>query len=163
MAFSNIKTASPIYPSLGMKKAGEHLRINFGQFPFVFDIDHLLAKEKGTIYTSISQTPTFSLLRPGTTETAEIQKLVAQYLAHDGYVETARAFAEEVRQENKGLNQTGSGEEGVAIGVEEDSDAINRQRTCPKKNTKLMSLTDIDNRNSHSCTYWRYRSCHQIN
>lgn len=31
-----------LYPSVGMKKAGEHIRVNFGQDPFVFDIDGMM-------------------------------------------------------------------------------------------------------------------------
>lgn len=40
-AFQNVKT-DRLYPSVGMKKPGEHLRINFGQSPFVFDIDSMV-------------------------------------------------------------------------------------------------------------------------
>lgn len=31
-----------IYPSVGLKKYGEHLRTNFGQSPFMFDIDGMM-------------------------------------------------------------------------------------------------------------------------
>lgn len=31
-----------LYPSVGMKKNNEHLRVNFGNDPFVFDIDSLI-------------------------------------------------------------------------------------------------------------------------
>lgn len=40
-AFHNIKDEK-LYPSVGMKKPGEHLRINFGATPFVFDIDAMM-------------------------------------------------------------------------------------------------------------------------
>jgi hypothetical protein len=47
-------------------------------------------------------------------------------LAHDGYVETARAFAEEVREESRSL--ANGSEAGLKyLDPEEDSDAINRQ------------------------------------
>lgn len=36
-AFREIK--GKLYPSVGLKKSGEHIRVNFGQTPFVFDID----------------------------------------------------------------------------------------------------------------------------
>lgn len=32
-----------LFPSIGMKKTGEHIRVNFGQSPFVFDIDGMMA------------------------------------------------------------------------------------------------------------------------
>lgn len=38
-AFQGIKTDRLLYPSVGMKKPGDHLRVNFGASPFVFDID----------------------------------------------------------------------------------------------------------------------------
>ena len=55
-----------------------------------------------------------------------VQDLVAQYLSHDGFIETARAFAQEMRHNNRLLN----GDEGIARGPEykEDLDAIHRQR-----------------------------------
>lgn len=60
-------------------------------------------------------------------ETALIQELVAQFLAHDGYVETARAFADEVGAESRAL-KNGQGFRPKDIGAEEDLDAVNRQR-----------------------------------
>ncbi len=41
VAFRDVN-AERLYPSVGMKKPGEHLRANFGQLPFVFDIDGLM-------------------------------------------------------------------------------------------------------------------------
>ncbi len=54
--------------------------------------------------------------------------LVAQYLSHDGYVETARAFAKEVRAEAKALRGTSKSKLEGYLSVEEDHDAMNRQR-----------------------------------
>ncbi|ROV98618.1 hypothetical protein VSDG_04258 [Cytospora chrysosperma] len=39
-AFREVK--GKLYPSVGMKKPGEHVRVNFGQTPFVFDIDQIM-------------------------------------------------------------------------------------------------------------------------
>jgi hypothetical protein len=39
-AFREIK--GKLFPSVGMKKTGEHIRVNFGQSPFVFDIDGMM-------------------------------------------------------------------------------------------------------------------------
>lgn len=41
-AFREVKSEA-LHPSVGMKKPGEHVRTNFGQQPFVFDIDGLVA------------------------------------------------------------------------------------------------------------------------
>lgn len=40
-AFREVRGAN-LYPSISLKKAGEHVRVNFGQSPFVFDIDNML-------------------------------------------------------------------------------------------------------------------------
>lgn len=40
-AFREIK--GKLFPSVGMKKSGEHIRVNFGQSPFVFDIDGMMS------------------------------------------------------------------------------------------------------------------------
>ena len=69
-----------------------------------------------------------SVLHPTLNKDDLCRALVAQYLSHDGYVETASAFAKEVRTESIAL--TGRPEpklEGF-LSVEEDHDAINRQR-----------------------------------
>lgn len=49
IAFREIK--GKLFPSVGMKKAGEHVRVNFGQSPFVFDIDSMMA---ASLLTSLS-------------------------------------------------------------------------------------------------------------
>lgn len=54
-----------------------------------------------------------------------MQELVAQFLAHDGYVDTARAFAEEVAAETIAL-QNGRNEPLKKYEVEEDREAVNR-------------------------------------
>ena len=58
--------------------------------------------------------------------------LVAQYLSHDGYVETARAFASEVRAEARALRGSQKPSIENFLSMEEDHDAINRQRTSPE-------------------------------
>lgn len=118
-----------------------HLTANFGQQPFVFDIDgmvkvcalsidgrcqtNLPQKEKYLIRTEIHKTSTANL-QPPLDESSLLQELVAQFLAHDGYVETARAFAEEVAAESAAL-QNGREEPLKMYEVEEDVEAVNRQ------------------------------------
>ncbi|KAE8387216.1 hypothetical protein BDV23DRAFT_174879 [Aspergillus alliaceus] len=116
-----------VYPSVGMKKQPPvHLAANFGQHPFMFDIDGMVKKEKFAIHSEIRATSTANL-QPPLDESALLQELVAQFLAHDGYVETARAFAEEVATESAAL-QNGRAEPLKKYEVEEDVEAINRQK-----------------------------------
>lgn len=64
-----------------------------------------------------------------------MQELVAHFLAHDGYVETARAFAEEVRAESRAL-RNGQDTSLKDFEAEEDLDAINRQRKLTTSSCK---------------------------
>jgi len=63
-------------------------------------------------------------------ETDFIQSFVRQYLTHDGYVDTARAFREEVIGEARALAADG-GTEPSYVESEEDLDAMNRQSKSP--------------------------------
>ncbi|KAI9643906.1 hypothetical protein NHQ30_007257 [Ciborinia camelliae] len=131
-AFRDINGKRDLFPSVGMKKPGEHIRVNFGQSPFVFDIDGMILVSE-----TISPFPCLTLstpkeghtikLAPPLCETELIQSLVLQFLTHDGYVETARAFADEVHSEKKALNM----DPDVVIpgfDIKEDEDAGHRQR-----------------------------------
>ncbi|PSN71764.1 ran-binding protein [Corynespora cassiicola Philippines] len=126
-AFRDLKPNMPYYPTVGMKKPGETLRANFGQEPFAFDIDKMVQAEKAAIHVEINQTRAVSKDKLVTDETAFIHSLVQQYLAHDGYVETARAFSEEVIEEAKALANDNEAEIPY-METEEDLDAINRQK-----------------------------------
>lgn len=69
-------------------------------------------------------------------ETDLIQTLVLEFLQHDGYVETARAFAEDMKTQKQALNLDPSAQvEGINIKDEED--ANNRQRTQPRNPLSL--------------------------
>lgn len=126
-AFKDLKPNVQYYPSIGMKKPNEALRANFGQEPFAFDIDSIVQKEKATVQQEIATFDGHSRACGSTEETRIIQSLIGQYLAHDGYVETARAFAGEVMEEVQSLAV--GGEANVPyLQTEEDIDAINRQR-----------------------------------
>ena len=41
-AFKDLKDIK-LYPSVGAKRPGAQLRVNFGQTPFLFDIDGMMA------------------------------------------------------------------------------------------------------------------------
>jgi hypothetical protein len=129
-----------LYPSVGMKKNNEHLRVNFGSAPFVFDIDSLMEvsfslhldhnqadqmqNQRNRVKADINKTSA-DTLESARDETMLVQELVAQYLAHDGYVETARAFNREVRDERKPLHMDPNGVE--LFDPSQDLHAIKRQ------------------------------------
>ncbi|KAI1104469.1 SPRY-domain-containing protein [Jackrogersella minutella] len=116
-----------LYPTVGMKKAGEHIRVNFGQKGFVFDIDAMVKREQAKITAAINQSRIEKLVSPPMGETELIQQLVLQFLQHDGYVETARAFAEEIHAEKQVL-QIDQRTPVQGINIKDDEDAHCRQR-----------------------------------
>lgn len=119
-AFRDLKPNMPYYPTVGMKKPGETLRANFGQEPFAFDIDKMVQDEKAAIQAEIART------KVAGNETEFIHQLIGQYLAHDGYVETARAFADEAIEEARALANDDDADIPYREAVE-DLDALNRQ------------------------------------
>ncbi|KAM7221104.1 hypothetical protein V8F06_003489 [Rhypophila decipiens] len=122
--FKDIK--GKLYPTIGLKKPGDHILANFGQLPFQFDINSYMKKQKNIIMDNISKTDT-SKLAPSLNDTELIQQLVLQFLQHDGYVETARAFAEELHVEKVALSLDPN-EHIEGINIKDDEDANNRQR-----------------------------------
>ena len=123
-AFRDLKLNMPYYPTVGMKKPGETIRVNFGQEPFAFDIDKMVQDEKAAIQAEIARTQTVSNAAGGETEL--IHQLIGQYLAHDGYVETARAFSDETVEEARALANDEEADIPYRTAVE-DMDALNRQ------------------------------------
>jgi hypothetical protein len=107
-----------------MKKPGETVRVNFGQEPFAFDIDKVVQDEKAAIQAEIARTKMVAHAPEG--EDALIHQLVGQYLAHDGYVETARAFSDEIIDEARALAIDEDANIPYRTAVE-DMDALNRQ------------------------------------
>ena len=74
----------------------------------------------------IQSTDTSSLVQ-GMSETDVIQALVLQFLQHDGYVETARAFAEDMKVQKEALSLD-PGFKVDGVNIRDDEDANNRQR-----------------------------------
>ncbi|KAI0470739.1 SPRY domain-containing protein [Xylariaceae sp. FL0804] len=138
LAFRDVKEKK-LYPSIGVKKPGEHIRVNFGQTPFIFDIDHVMREEQASIKTAISNTSFERLVSPPMNETELVQQLVLQFLQHDGYVETARAFAEELHAEKQALSIDAT-QPTAGINIKDDEDAHRRQRI-----RRAILEGDIDN------------------
>ncbi|KAK4169198.1 hypothetical protein QBC43DRAFT_86702 [Cladorrhinum sp. PSN259] len=141
--FKDIK--GKLYPVVGLKKNGDHIWANFGQVPFMFDIDGYMKKEIDMVAEEIRLADTRKHLAPDLTETKLIQQLVLQFLQHDGYVETARAFAEEIHAEKSALRLSHK-EPVTGINIKDDEDANNRQRIrraiLEGDIDKAMELTD---------------------
>lgn len=114
------------YPIVGLKKPGDHIFANFGQLPFQFDIDGYVRAEQERIWDKIRQTDTSNLV-PGLSEQDLCQQLVLQHLQHDGYLETAHAFAEEILSERKAL-RLDPNEPVKDINIRDDQDARQRQQ-----------------------------------
>ena len=108
-----------------MKKPGEHLRTNFGRYPFVFDIDQMMDRERQIIVSEVEKADLSSLHSPDD-ENALIHNLIGQYLAHEGYVETAKAFARDVHDQHQSLS---SEPQPLQLpDAEDDIHAFNRQK-----------------------------------
>lgn len=125
VAFRELKHVR-LYPAIGMKKySGAMAYVNLGQKPFVFDIEDMMAKQQRAIQTDISKSKVTSL-QPPMDESTLLQELIANYLAHDGYVETAKAFSQEVKAEKRALH-TAQDTAMEDVEVDEDVEAVNRQ------------------------------------
>ncbi|TDZ67213.1 Ran-binding protein 10 [Colletotrichum trifolii] len=146
-AFREVAKGVPLYPTVGLKRINDHVRVNFGQTPFVFNIEGLMTSEKERVRKDISETSTASLA-PSMNETELIQALVLQFLQHDGYVETARAFAEEINAEKQALSlDPNAAIEG--INVKDDEHANKRQRI-----RRAVLEGDIDKALKHTNAFY---------
>ena len=108
-----------------MKRLGEHVRVNFGKTPFIFDIDSMMEKEKQIVLDSINGAEVSSL-HPPDNENALIHRIIDQYLAHEGYVETTKAFARDAQDRQQILSNTYQPVEFTTD--EDDVQAITRQK-----------------------------------
>ncbi|KAH8728438.1 hypothetical protein GQ44DRAFT_702302 [Phaeosphaeriaceae sp. PMI808] len=145
-AFRDLKPNIPYYPTIGLKKPGETLRVNFGQEPFAFDIDKVVQDEKAIIQAEIAQTN--AKYKVAANETDFIHQLIGQYLAHDGYVDTARAFADEIAEEARALVNNEDTDTPYREAAE-DLDALNRQKI-----RKAILEGDIDKALKHTTAHY---------
>lgn len=91
-----------LYPALGIR-GGYSVRTNFGQYEFLFDIMAYTRAQKNFFYKII--TPPNTNDGNNGIENKKLpellQQLVSSYFTHLGYIDTARAFQEELQQEKK--------------------------------------------------------------
>lgn len=64
-----------LFPTVGLKKPGDYVLANFGQNPFVFDIDGYMKRQQDMIVDNIKRANT-AKLAPPLNETKLIQQLV---------------------------------------------------------------------------------------
>lgn len=136
-----------LHPAISLKKPGEYIRANFGQSPFVYNIDDLMREEREKVQKDIEATETSTLV-PGMNETDLIQALVLQFLQHDGYVETARAFAQDMKVQKEALN-IDPNVKVDGLNIRDDEDANNRQRI-----RKAILEGDIDRALKYTNAYY---------
>ncbi|KAH7356846.1 CTLH/CRA C-terminal to lish motif domain-containing protein [Rhexocercosporidium sp. MPI-PUGE-AT-0058] len=123
-------------------KNGDHLGLELRKKPKNVNsmTDYEIQQERKQIRQQIEMTNTVKLAPP-LSETDLIQSLVLQFLSHDGYVETARAFAAEVHSEKKALSLDPNAIiEGVD--VKEDEDASHRQPVLEGDVDKALKHTN---------------------
>ncbi|XP_075433258.1 ran-binding protein 10 isoform X6 [Ascaphus truei] len=88
IAFTDLP--SNLYPTVGLQTPGEIVDANFGQQPFVFDIEDYMREWRAKIQGTIKRFPIGDRLGEWQ---AMLQNMVSSYLVHHGYCATATAFA----------------------------------------------------------------------
>ena len=112
-------------------------------------------RERETIQNEIGRA-NVSTLHPTLKRDDLCKALVAQYLSHDGYIETARAFAAEVRAESTALKGAPEPKLEGFLSMEEDHDAAHRQRKFRIRGI-LETYKLNKHRDTHSHSRWRHR------
>ncbi|NXP50574.1 RBP10 protein, partial [Heliornis fulica] len=88
IAFTDLP--SNLYPTVGLQTPGEIVDANFGQQPFVFDIEDYMREWRAKIQSTIKRFPIGDRLGEWQ---AMLQNMVSSYLVHHGYCSTATTFA----------------------------------------------------------------------
>ncbi|XP_037961708.2 ran-binding protein 9 isoform X2 [Plutella xylostella] len=79
-----------LYPTVGLQTPGEVVDANFGQSPFVFDIEDMLRELRARTRCAIDELP---LPAEQGQWQAVLHRMVSSYLVHHGYCGTAQAFS----------------------------------------------------------------------
>ncbi|XP_067632319.1 ran-binding protein 9 isoform X2 [Eurosta solidaginis] len=87
---------SKLYPTVGLQTPGEEVDANFGQEPFKFDqIEDMMKQMRAQMKTAIYD---FPMATDQGDPTTLLHKMVSSYLLHNGYSQTAEAFARSTGQ-----------------------------------------------------------------
>ncbi|CAK1553126.1 unnamed protein product [Leptosia nina] len=79
-----------LYPTVGLQTPGEVVDANFGQQPFVFDIEDMLRELRARTRLAIDE---FPLPDEQGQWQQVLHRMVSTYLVHHGYCSTAQAFS----------------------------------------------------------------------
>ncbi|CAH0589981.1 unnamed protein product [Chrysodeixis includens] len=79
-----------LYPTVGLQTPGEVVDANFGQQPFVFDIEDMLRELRARTRRAIDE---FPLPDDQGQWQQVLHRMVSTYLVHHGYCSTAQAFS----------------------------------------------------------------------
>ncbi|XP_050352913.1 ran-binding protein 10 isoform X2 [Nymphalis io] len=79
-----------LYPTVGLQTPGEVVDANFGQQPFVFDIEDMLRELRARTRLAIDE---FPLPDEQGQWQQVLHRMVSSYLVHHGYCSTAQAFS----------------------------------------------------------------------
>ncbi|XP_037873761.1 ran-binding protein 10 isoform X2 [Bombyx mori] len=79
-----------LYPTVGLQTPGEVVDTNFGQQPFVFDIEDMLKELRARTRVAIDE---FPLPDEQGQWQQVLHRMVSTYLVHHGYCSTAQAFS----------------------------------------------------------------------
>nr|XP_014279410.1 ran-binding protein 9-like [Halyomorpha halys] len=85
-----------LYPTVGLQTPGEVVDANFGQAPFVFDVEDMMKELRARTKLTIEN---FPIPDSYGEHQLILQRLVSSYLVHHGYCSTAEAFASSTGQE----------------------------------------------------------------
>eukprot|EP01137_Pigoraptor_chileana_P034436 Opistho-2@26975 len=92
VAFRDLR--GQLFPTVGLLTPGEVLEANFGQRPFEFDIEGYMQETRGRVRGMLSNVNLAEVpCQSGGTWESSITRLIASYLVHHGYSETALVFA----------------------------------------------------------------------
>lgn len=113
-AFGNLAPTELLYPTVGLRTPGEQIRANFGQRPFRFDIASFARERQRLLLAELDQKPLPPRLQlppapqptaipalfsfPSSESQAQaamretVLELIAQYLAHEGYTDSAASL-----------------------------------------------------------------------
>ncbi|KAG7090737.1 hypothetical protein E1B28_009827 [Marasmius oreades] len=106
--FENVGKGIDLYPSVGLQHVGESVKVNFGHEPFKYDIEYYVQQQRNQAWAEIIERPVdtsfFSAGNNGSAPEEQtkrtLNRLVLSYLAHHGYVKTARVFQKQAETLN---------------------------------------------------------------
>lgn len=145
--FDNItKPLTDMYPCVGFRPSVT-IGGNFGQSEFAFDINLYVGSRRDQVVSSIKNTPLLpsavlaeAMSKAQSDEEVKmiIKKFVASYFSYLGYIDSAKAFKDELQAE-RSLKPTSEQNELDKYVVIEGDEVIHRQKI-----TVLISQGDID-------------------